>query len=85
MEKKLTKHTTCRYWGDLTGVSGDLSRVWGDITRGWGDLTGVRGDLTGVCGDLSGVCGDVDECELTTEDRAKGVDIDDLIDGGSEQ
>ena len=46
----------------------------------WGDLTGVRGDLTGVRGDLTGVSGDLSDCAITDEDRAAGVDINDLID-----
>ena len=56
----------------LTGVRGDLSGVWGD-------LSGVWGDLTGVSGDLSGVSGNIDDCEITDEDRKKGISIDDLI------
>lgn len=46
-----------------------------------GDLTGVRGDLTGVWGNLSGVWGDIDDCDLSPEDRARGVHIDELIGG----
>ena len=38
----------------------------------WGDLSGVRGDL-------SGVSGNIDDCEITDEDRKKGISIDDLI------
>ena len=73
--------------GDLTNVSGDLTGVWGDLTGlsgnltgVWGDLTGVWGDLTGVWGDLTGVTGNLSDCAITAEDRAAGVDINDLID-----
>ena len=74
-------------WGDLTGVRGDLTGVWGSLTGVWGDLTnargsltGVSGNLTGVWGDLTGVRGDLSDCAITDEDRAAGVDINDLID-----
>ena len=39
----------------------------------------VRGDLSGVRGDLSGVSGDLDDCEISDDDREKGIDIEDLI------
>ena len=37
-----------------------------------GDLTGIRGDLTYISGDLSG-------CEITAEERAAGIKIEELI------
>ena len=40
---------------------------------------GISGDLTGVRGDLLGVRGDLDECEITQEDRKRGIDVEDLI------
>lgn len=64
MIKKLKKEKK-EYWGDLTGV--------------WGDLSGVSGDLTGVRGDLTGVSGDLDDCEITDEDRKRGIYIYELI------
>jgi len=60
-------------------VSGDLSGVSGDLSGVWGDLSGVWGDLDGVSGDLSGVRGDLDACGLTSADRLRGVDIEELI------
>ncbi len=66
-------------WGDLTGVWGDLTGVRGDLTGVRGDLTGVWGDLTGVRGNLAGVRGDLSDCEITDEDRARGIDIATLI------
>ena len=33
-----------------------------------------------VSGDLTGVWGDLSDCAITDEDRAAGVDINDLID-----
>lgn len=63
-----------RVEGPPAGVCGDLSGVRGN-------LTGVRGDLSGVWGNLSGVCGDIDDCDLSPEERARGVHIDELIGG----
>ena len=95
MEKKLTSVKTNVYFykngkkieGFPPRVSGDLSGVWGDLTGVWGSLTGVSGDLSGLWGDLSGVSGDLTgvsgyliDCAITDEDRAAGVDINDLID-----
>ena len=74
-------------WGSLSGVSGDLSDVRGNLSNVSGDLTDVRGnlsnvsgDLTGVSGNLTGVWGDLSDCAITDEDRAAGIDINDLID-----
>ena len=51
--------------GDLSGIRGDLSGISGDLTEIYGDLTGVYGDLT--------------DCEITEEDRKRGIDIKELI------
>jgi hypothetical protein len=40
---------------------------------------GVTGDLSGVHGDLTGVRGNIDDCKITDEERAAGIDINDLI------
>ena len=66
--------------GDLSGVSGNLTGVSGDLTGVRGNLSNVSGDLTGVSGNLTGVSGDLSDCAITAEDRAAGVDINDLID-----
>ena len=39
----------------------------------------ISGNVTGISGDVTGISGDVDECELTSENRKKGVKINDLI------
>jgi len=65
--------------GNLSDVRGDLTDVRGDLTGVCGDLSNVRGNLTGVCGDLTGVCGNLDDCEITAEDRKKGININTLI------
>ena len=65
--------------GDLTGVRGDLTSVRGNLTLVYGDLTSISGDLTDIIGNLTGVRGDLDTCEITAEDRAKGIRIEELI------
>ena len=67
-------------WGDLTNVRGELGDVWGDLSEVQGDLSDVSGYLTGVRGNLTDVRGDLSDCAITDEDRAAGVDINDLID-----
>ena len=48
-----------------------LRIVWRGITR-VGNCTGLRGNCTGLRGDL-------DECDITDEDRKKGIDIAELV------
>ena len=78
MKRKL-KRNKKTYWNKGKCVSGNLTGVWGDLSYVSGDLTGVSGDLTGVSGNLSGVSGDLTDCDITPEDREKGVHINDLI------
>ena len=65
--------------GDLTGIRGDLTNITGDLTDISGNLSGISGDLTDIRGDLTGVSGDISDCEITEEERKKGIDIKDLI------
>ena len=44
-----------------------------------GDLSGITGKLTGIRGDLTLITGDIGECEITDEERERGVDISELI------
>ena len=55
-------------YGNCSGLSGDCSGLSGDCTRLNGNCTGLRGDCTGLRGDLY-------ECDITDEDRKKGIDI----------
>jgi hypothetical protein len=43
------------------------------------NASNIRGDCTGIFGNCTGVSGDLDQCELTEEDRVRGVDIRKLI------
>ena len=55
-----------------TGLSGDMSGISGD-------LSGIRGNVSGIRGNVSGISGNLDNCELTDDDRANGVDINNLL------
>jgi len=72
----------------LKCIQANLKEIWHCDGDEWqvgppsdvrGDLSNVRGNLSGVRGNLSGVYGDLDNCQLTSDDRAKGVDVEDLI------
>lgn len=65
--------------GNLSNIRGDLSGVTGNLSGITGDLYGIRGNLTGITGNLTGISGDIDDCEITDEERAKGVHIEQLI------
>ena len=65
--------------GDLSDITGDLSDIRGNLSGIIGDLSGIRGNLSGIIGDLSGIIGDLTDCQLTEEDRKKGIKIEDLV------
>ena len=66
MKKALSRVTTklYHYKGDIK-VDGTNGEMIGDCTRLNGDCTGLRGDLY--------------ECDITDEDRKKGIDIAELV------
>ena len=53
--------------------------IWGDFAGISGHVTGIRGDATGIRGDVTGIRENIDDCELTDEEREKGIDIQELI------
>jgi len=69
MKKALSRVTTklYHYKGDIK-VDGTNSEMIGNCTSLNGNCTGLRGDCTGLRGDLY-------ECDITDEDRKKGIDI----------
>ena len=80
MKKKLKKTDSIIYhYKDGKRIKGVPEGISGDLSGVSGNLTGISGDLTGVRGDLLGVRGDLDECEITQEDRKRGIDVEDLI------
>ena len=73
MKKSLTRTPNKTYYYE------DSERIEGvpkDIT---GDLSGVTGNLSGISGNLSGISGNLDDCDITDEEREKGIDINELI------
>ena len=73
MKKALSRVTTklYHYKGDIK-VDGTNSEMIGNCTGLYGNCTGLRGDCTGLRGDLY-------ECDITDEDRKKGIDIAELV------
>lgn len=57
------------------------SNLRGDCSGLWGDCSGLRGDCSGLSGNCSGLRGDLDECEISDDDRASGVEIASLVGG----
>ncbi len=58
--------------GDVTGISGDVTRITGDVSEIYGNVTEIFGDVTDISGDFN-------DCNITDEDRQKGINITDLI------
>ena len=87
MKKALTKKELRTYYikdgvrtgGVPEGITGDLTYIRGNLTDITGDLSGITGNLTGIRGDLSGIYGNLDNCEITQEDRDRGIDVSELI------
>ena len=55
-----------------SGIRGNISNITGNVSGIWGNVTGIKGNVTDITGNI-------DDCELTTEERIQGVDINDLI------
>ena len=65
--------------GDVSGLSGDVTGLSGDVSGLRGDVTGLRGYVTGLSGDVSGLSGDVTDDALTTDERKRGVNVQELV------
>ena len=39
----------------------------------------LTGNISNLTGDLSNIRGNLDDCEITEEERKKGIDINDLV------
>ena len=94
MKKTLTRTTDETYYyedhvriegvpkgitGNLSGVRGNLSGVTGNLSGVRGDLSDITGNLSDINGNLSGVTGNLDDCDITKEEREKGISINELI------
>ena len=78
IEDGLTGHCTWLY-GDCLGLSGDCTGLEGNCSDLAGDCTNVEGDCTEVRGNCSGIKGSLNDCGITNEERAMGIDIADLV------
>jgi hypothetical protein len=58
--------------GRTAGIYGTVST---DLT---GDVSGLTGNATGIHGPADGISGDLNACELTDEDRERGVALSEL-------
>jgi hypothetical protein len=72
--KKALKRTKETYYFDADGEL--IEGVPEGIT---GNLSGITGNLTGIRGNLTDITGNIDNCEITPEEREKGIHIDQLI------
>ena len=71
--------------GKNPNMRGNCSRLYGNCSGLNGDCSGLKGDCSGLKGDCSGLYGNLKDCEITDEERIKGVDIKDLIGVWSEK
>ena len=80
MKKALSRVTTklYHYKGDIK-VDGTNGEMIGNCTGLYGNCTSLRGNCTGLYGDCTSLRGDLDECDITDEDRKKGIDIAELV------
>ena len=77
---ELYGEVSSRLYGDVSRLSGNVSGLYGDVSpRLYGDVSGLSGEVSGLSGEVSRLSGNLDACEITNEDREKGVDIKELI------
>ena len=62
-----------------SGISGDVSAISGDVDGIRGNVSDIRGNVSDISGNVSGISGNIDDCEITQEERDKGIDINDLL------
>jgi len=72
-------HGKIFYFQGNEKIYGVKNNITGDITNVYGDCSSVRGDMTGIYGDLTDIDGNLNNCGLTPEERAAGVNIDTLV------
>jgi len=72
MKKTLTKTNNLYHIKNGIRIEGIHSGLSGNIS-------GLHGEVSGLSGDISGLSGDLDDCEISDEERVKGVNVKDLI------
>jgi len=68
-----------QYNGIHFDISGDVSGISGDVSDIWGDVSNISGNVSGISGNVSGISGDLDDCNISKNERDKGIRIDFLI------
>ena len=80
MKKTLTRTTDeTYYYEDSVRIEGVPKGITGNLSGVRGNLSDITGNLSGINGNLSGVTGNLDDCDITKEEREKGIDIRELI------
>ena len=74
MKKNLTKQNTRELYFYKDGVKKIVD--YKDKSTYPSEL---YGDISGLYGDCDNIKGDLDDCDITDEDRKKGIDIQNLI------
>ena len=65
--------------GDVSNISGDVSSIYGNASGVTGDVSNISGNASGITGNVSNITGNLDDAEITSEDRSKGVHIQELL------
>ena len=72
MKKALTKQKELYHYVN----GGKIDGVHDNIT---GDTSNISGDVSNISGDVSYISGDLDDCDITEEEREKGINVKDLV------
>lgn len=62
-----------------SGLLGNVTELSGDVSGLSGDVTGLFGNVSGLSGNCTNIVGNLDNCEITDEERKKGINIEELI------
>lgn len=79
MKKALTKTKEPYHYKDGIRVEGKNNLMSGDCSNLSGDCSGLSGDCTGLRGNCTCLSGNLNDCEITDEEREKGINIEELI------
>ena len=76
----LTGNISPNLTGNISNLTGNISNLTGNISYLTGDISpNLTGNISKLTGDLSNIRGNLDDCEITEEERKKGIDINDLV------
>ena len=66
-------------YGDCSELRGNCSGITGDCSDLEGFCSNISGDVTGIHGCCTEIAGDLDSCNITDDERNKGIQISDLV------